>query len=73
MATITHFAPARRQVSAPGLVARLSASLRSWREERQRRARMWQELSLLTDRDLSDLGFGRADFAAIVAGTYRRD
>ncbi len=43
-----------------------------WLEERRRRSRLARELAELSERDLSDLGIGRADFSAIIRGTYRR-
>ena len=43
-----------------------------WLVERRRRNRLARELSELSERDLSDLGIGRADFPAIIRGTYRR-
>lgn len=72
MATISHFAPAHRRLPMPGFLARTTAAFQAWREERNRRQRLWQELASLSDRDLADLGFGRADFAAIVEGHFRR-
>lgn len=43
-----------------------------WRQVRARRARVARELHSYTDRELFDLGIQRADFPAILAGTYRR-
>ncbi len=40
-----------------------------WRQRREQLA----ELQRLDDRDLADLGISRADFPAIVKGTYKRD
>ncbi len=50
----------------------LGMRLRAWLKERRRRARLARELAQLDDRDLTDLGIGRADFPAIIRGTYRR-
>jgi uncharacterized protein YjiS (DUF1127 family) len=43
-----------------------------WLAERRRRGQLSRELAELSERDLSDLGIGRADFSAIIRGTYRR-
>lgn len=43
-----------------------------WLAERRRRNALAHELAQLSDRDLSDLGIGRADFSAIIHGIYRR-
>ncbi|HUA77552.1 MAG TPA: DUF1127 domain-containing protein [Acetobacteraceae bacterium] len=43
-----------------------------WFAERRRRNELARELVQLSDRDLSDLGIGRADFSAIIRGTYQR-
>jgi uncharacterized protein YjiS (DUF1127 family) len=43
-----------------------------WRKTRARLARVARELNSYTDRELFDLGIQRADFAAILNGTYRR-
>jgi uncharacterized protein YjiS (DUF1127 family) len=43
-----------------------------WLAERRRRNQLAGELAQLSERDLSDLGIGRADFSAIIRGTYRR-
>jgi uncharacterized protein YjiS (DUF1127 family) len=42
-------------------------------DEWRRRRVLLGELMSLNDRDLADLGIGRADFPAILDGTYRRD
>jgi len=44
----------------------------AWQAERRRRATIAHELSLLSERDLTDLGIGRGDFPDIIRGTYRR-
>ena len=38
----------------------------------QRRRKIVRELSAYNDRDLLELGFSRADFAAIINGSYCR-
>ncbi|HTU54489.1 MAG TPA: DUF1127 domain-containing protein [Acetobacteraceae bacterium] len=43
-----------------------------WIAERRRRRQLAHELAQLSDRDLTDLGIGRADFSAIIRGTFRR-
>jgi uncharacterized protein YjiS (DUF1127 family) len=61
---------------ADGLSIARPGSLRTrfaaWLAERRRRNRLARELFELTDRDLTDLGIGRADIPAIIRGTYRR-
>jgi uncharacterized protein YjiS (DUF1127 family) len=42
------------------------------RAERLERRQVARELSLFSDRELSELGFSRADLGAIEAGSYRR-
>jgi uncharacterized protein YjiS (DUF1127 family) len=44
----------------------------SRRAERLERRQVARELSLFSDRELSELGFSRADLGAIEAGSYRR-
>jgi uncharacterized protein YjiS (DUF1127 family) len=44
----------------------------SW-TARRRRSREVQELTAFSDRELWDLGLGRADLQAIINGTYHRD
>jgi uncharacterized protein YjiS (DUF1127 family) len=61
----TGFAPAEQKA---GLKARFLA----WRAQRRERARIARELLSYTDRELFDLGIGRADIPAIINGTYRR-
>ncbi|MGH7102457.1 MAG: hypothetical protein ACREFJ_08670 [Acetobacteraceae bacterium] len=46
--------------------------LAAWLGERRRRARLAHELSLLGDRELTDLDISRADFPAIIRGTWHR-
>ena len=48
---------------------RLPKWLRAWREREALRA----ELQQLSPRTLADLGISRADFPAIIAGTFNRD
>ncbi len=51
---------------------RLGARFRAWRQRRRERARIARELYGYTDRELFDLGIGRADIPAILDGTYKR-
>lgn len=46
--------------------------LAAWRAKRAYRARIARELNSYTDRELFDLGIQRADFAAILDGSFRR-
>ena len=51
---------------------RLVRNRMAWRIVQQRRCKLVRELSAYNDRDLLALGFSRADFPAILNGTYRR-
>ena len=44
----------------------------AYRGEQRRRTQIVRELSAYTSRELAELGFSRADFPAILKGTYRR-
>ena len=46
------------------MIKNLSIRLAAWRRERE----IIRELSILTNRELADLGIGRGDFAMIAAG-----
>ncbi len=48
------------------------AQFAEWRAKRAYRARIARELNTYTDRELFDLGIQRADFQAILNGTFRR-
>jgi uncharacterized protein YjiS (DUF1127 family) len=64
--------PLRRPFSTPSRRAgrfRLPAWWQAWRE----RAALRAELQQLSPRTLADLGISRADFPAIIAGTFRKD
>lgn len=50
----------------------LRSRLDAWRAEHRRRVRLAHELARLDDRELIDLDISRADFPAIIRGTYRR-
>ena len=53
----------------------LSEARQRWaqaRDEKRHRRRVADELRSLSDRELLQLGFYRADVAAIANGTYRR-
>jgi uncharacterized protein YjiS (DUF1127 family) len=54
-----------------GVISRALAGFAARRAARARRARILYELSTYSDRQLQDLGFGRADFDAIADGTFR--
>ncbi|MBV8402411.1 MAG: DUF1127 domain-containing protein [Acetobacteraceae bacterium] len=53
-------------------IVALKAARQARRAERRERRQIVRELSAYTDRELLDLGFSRADFPAILNGTYRR-
>jgi hypothetical protein len=44
----------------------------AYRGEQRRRNQIVRELSAYTPRELAELGFSRADFPAILSGTYGR-
>jgi len=44
----------------------------AWRAEQRKRAQIARELATCTDRELFDLRIQRADFPAIINGTYSR-
>jgi uncharacterized protein YjiS (DUF1127 family) len=48
------------------MIKQLSIRLAAWRRERE----IIRELSMLSNRELADLGIGRGDIAAIAAGHY---
>jgi uncharacterized protein YjiS (DUF1127 family) len=52
--------------------SRFILKVMAWRIVQQRRHKLVRELSAYNDRDLLDLGFSRADFPAIINGTYQR-
>src|SRR5436305_1962852 len=53
-------------------VSEFPSRLRARRDEQRSRRQTVRELNVYTDRELLDLGFSRADFPAILDGTYRR-
>ncbi len=55
-----------------GAITERRARFAEWRAKRAYRARIARELNTYTDRELFDLGIQRADFAAILNGTFRR-
>lgn len=50
------------------LFARLRSGLDARRAERAKRTQLMRELNSMTDRDLADLGLGRADIDRIALG-----
>lgn len=59
-------------VSGAARFAGLRAKFAERGAERKRRKQLVFELSQYNDRELADLGFSRADFPAIMDGTYAR-
>ena len=53
-------------------MGRLVARLDGWLFAHRHRREVTKLLSQMSDRDLRDLAISRADFPAIVNGTYRR-
>jgi transposase len=66
------FPPVFRQFVLLCKRSRFVRRLMAWRIVQQRRHKLVRELSAYNDHDLLDLGFSRADFPAIINGTYRR-
>jgi len=70
---MTHSIPAYRPMTPAGaIMGRLLARLDGWLYERRHRNEVRTILSQMSDRDLRDLAISRADFPAILNGTYRR-
>ncbi|MDT7951697.1 MAG: DUF1127 domain-containing protein [Acetobacteraceae bacterium] len=65
--TTTRVLPASTPTRSP--FARIIAAF----ERRQERARIRGELSLMSDRELADLGLVQSDIADVAAGIFRRD
>ncbi len=72
MATFIGLTTDALPASVSGPVQQIVAAWRAYRAERQRQATIARELASYTDRQLFDLGIQRADFPAIIKGTYRR-
>jgi len=72
MATHTYIAFEHAQMFALDMLQHTVASFTAWRAERRERARIARELATYTDRELFDLRIQRADFPAIINGTYTR-
>jgi uncharacterized protein YjiS (DUF1127 family) len=72
MATSTYIAFEHPQMFVLDVLQQTVASFTAWRTERRERARITRELATCTDRELFDLRIQRADFPAIINGTYSR-
>lgn len=72
MTTSTHIAFDHPQMFVLDMLRQTAASFAAWRAERRKRAQIARELAVYTDRELFDLGIQRADFPAIIDGTYSR-
>lgn len=70
--TCSPLAPCSPANSSSGGRRPLSARFAAWRAEHRRRVRLAHELDRLDATELADLGISRADFSAIIHGTYRR-
>ncbi len=57
---------------AGGRIAHLFAAVAEWNRERLRRQNLAGELAGMSDAELHDLGISKADFPAIIDGTFRR-
>ncbi|MDE2335551.1 MAG: DUF1127 domain-containing protein [Rhodospirillales bacterium] len=55
-----------------GRIAHLFAALAEWNRGRRRRRELAAELASMSELELHDLGISRADFPAILDGSFRR-
>jgi uncharacterized protein YjiS (DUF1127 family) len=72
MATLTSSASHPSQTPFLDLLQPLLNAFTTWRTEQRKRAQIARELATCTDRELFDLRIQRADFPAIINGTYTR-
>ena len=61
-----------RHLPAPAPIFSLFWRMISLLERNQEQARIYDELSHMSSRDLADLGLMRSDIADVAKGTYRR-
>ncbi len=72
MPTVDSFSTYRPVTPIGVVLGRFVAKFDTWLAHRRERAELLSTLHLMGDRDLHDLGISRADFPAIVEGSYRR-
>jgi uncharacterized protein YjiS (DUF1127 family) len=72
VATIDSISTFQPMTPAGVALGRMVARLDTWLFERRQRSDLRRTLTLMGDRDLRDLGISRADFPAIMDGSYRR-
>ena len=72
MATLTSIASHPSQTPFLDVLQPLLNAFTAWRAEQRKRAQIAHELATYTDRELFDLRIQRADFPAIINGTYTR-
>ena len=72
MATLTSSASHSSQAPFLNLLQPTLNAFTVWRAEQRKRAQIARELATYTDRELFDLRVQRADFPAIINGTYTR-
>jgi len=72
MATLTSSASHSSQAPFLDLLQPTLNAFTVWRAEQRKRAQIARELATYTDRELFDLRVQRADFPAIINGTYTR-
>ena len=72
MATLTSSASHSSETPYPDLLQPVLSAFTAWLTEQRERARIARELATYTDRELFDLRIQRADFPAIINGTYTR-
>ena len=72
MATLTNIASDHPHMPLLDVLQRTIGSFTAWRTEQRERARIARELATYSDRELFDLRIQRADFPAIINGTYTR-
>jgi uncharacterized protein YjiS (DUF1127 family) len=72
MAPLTSIASHPSQTPFLDVLQPLLNAFTAWRTEQRKRAQIAHELATYTDRELFDLRIQRADFPAIINGTYTR-
>ena len=76
--TMSHYFPKKHdyavepEVKRPGLFARLRAALR-WLAEMPKRRAVLDELSMLSDYELADIGLSRAELRRVFDSTFAAD
>jgi hypothetical protein len=72
MATLTSSASHPSQTPFLDVLQPILNAFTAWRSEQRKRAQITRELATYTDRELFELRIQRADFPAIINGSYTR-